>query len=96
VNVRVVATGRRQHRLDFHDVRIVGAPDAVTRRRAVHWTRGAPSVATAVVGRAALAGEPMPGPLVVEEYDSTVVVPPGATVRRDAFGNLVITLEPRP
>src|SRR6185369_13532205 len=58
VNVRVVATGRRQHRLDFRDVRIVGTPDAVTRRRAVHWTRGASSVATAVIGRTALAGEP--------------------------------------
>ena len=32
------------------------------------------------------------GPLIVESYDSTVVVPPGAAVRRDAVDNLVITL----
>ena len=31
------------------------------------------------------------GPLVVESYDSTVVVPPDAAVASDAFGNLVIT-----
>jgi N-methylhydantoinase A len=49
-----------------------------------------------VVARTAITREPMPGPLVVEEYDSTVVVPPGATVSRDAFGNLVLTLESRP
>ena len=62
----------------------------------MHWARGAPPVATPVVARAAIAREPAPGPLIVEEYDSTVVVPPGATVSRDAFGNLVLTLEPRP
>jgi N-methylhydantoinase A len=96
VNVRVVATGRREHRLDFRNVRIVGAPDAVTQRRAVHWARSAPPVATPVVVRGAIAREPTPGPLIVEEYDSTVVVPPGATVSRDAFGNLILTLELRP
>ncbi len=29
---------------------------------------------------------------MIEEYDSTIVVPPDAAVRRDAFGNLLITL----
>jgi N-methylhydantoinase A len=53
-------------------------------------------MATPVVGRSAIARAPMAGPLVVEEYDSTVVVPPGATVHRDPFGNLVLTLAPRP
>jgi N-methylhydantoinase A len=96
VNVRVVATGRRAHRLDFRNVRIVGTPDTVTRRRAVHWARSAPPVRTPVVARAAIAHEPTPGPLIVEEYDSTVVVPPGASVSRDAFDNLVLTLELRP
>ncbi len=32
------------------------------------------------------------GPLIVEEYDSTCVVPPGARAERDAAGNIVITL----
>jgi N-methylhydantoinase A/oxoprolinase/acetone carboxylase beta subunit len=27
---------------------------------------------------------PEPGPLLVDEYDTTVVVPPGWSVRRDA------------
>ena len=96
VNVRVVATGRREQRLDFRDVRIVGAHDAGPRNRAVHWARGAPPVATPVVGRAAIAREPTAGPLIVEEYDSTVAVPPGTTVARDDFGNLLLTLAPRP
>jgi N-methylhydantoinase A len=96
VNVRVVATGRREHRLDFRSVRVVGTPQTVTRNRVVHWAGSAPPIATPVVGRSAIAREPTAGPLVVEEYDSTVVVPPGATVHRDPFGNLVLTLAPRP
>ncbi|HXD97786.1 MAG TPA: hydantoinase/oxoprolinase family protein [Candidatus Acidoferrum sp.] len=96
VNVRVVATGLREHRLDFREVTIVGEPAPAARRRAVHFQRGGPAVPTPVVARAALALGPTPGPLIVEEYDSTVVVPPGATVRRDPFGNLLITLDSRP
>jgi N-methylhydantoinase A len=83
VNVRVVATGRREHRLDFRSVRIVGTPDTVTQRRAVHWARSAPPAATPVVARAAIAREPTPGPLIVEEYDPRCR-PAGATVSRDA------------
>jgi N-methylhydantoinase A len=33
------------------------------------------------------------GPLIVEEYDATCVVPPGATARLDTSGNIVIDLE---
>ncbi|MEO8859374.1 MAG: hydantoinase/oxoprolinase family protein [Burkholderiaceae bacterium] len=34
------------------------------------------------------------GPLVVEEYDTTIVVPPGALVRRDDTGSVHIDLSP--
>ena len=30
------------------------------------------------------------GPLIVEEPDTTVVVPPGWTIQRDALGNLTL------
>jgi N-methylhydantoinase A len=33
------------------------------------------------------------GPLIVEEYDATCVVPPGARAGLDAGGNIVIDLE---
>jgi N-methylhydantoinase A len=32
------------------------------------------------------------GPLIVEEYDATCVVPPGARAELDASGNIVIEL----
>lgn len=36
---------------------------------------------------------PERGPIIVEEPDTTIVVPPGWTVERDAFANLVLTKE---
>ena len=92
VNVRIVATGLREHRLDFRAVTVVGEPPTTARRRPVYFTRGAGPIETPVISRAAVPTEPTPGPLVIEEYDSTTVVPPDAAVRRDAFGNLLITL----
>ena len=51
--------------------------------------------ATPVLSRAGLAARgPSPGPLIVEEYDSTVLVPPGAQARVDASDNIVIATEP--
>ncbi|MFP6746103.1 MAG: hydantoinase/oxoprolinase family protein [Alphaproteobacteria bacterium] len=42
-----------------------------------------------VLSRAGLDGE-RAGPLIIEEYDATCLVPPGAMARRDDFGNIVI------
>jgi N-methylhydantoinase A len=44
---------------------------------------------TDVINRADL-GEPRAGPCIIEEYDSTCVVPPGSTANLDPFGNIVI------
>ena len=44
-----------------------------------------------VLGRADL-GSSLPGPLIVEEYDSTCLVPPRARAGLDRFGNIVIDL----
>ena len=44
-----------------------------------------------VLSRADLAAE-QTGPLIVEEYDATCLVPPGATARQDDFGNIIVEL----
>ena len=46
---------------------------------------------TPVLGRRDLA-EPRQGPCIVEEYDATCVVPPGARAVSDILGNIAITL----
>jgi N-methylhydantoinase A len=47
---------------------------------------------TPVIGREALDVTPRPGPLIIEEYEGTTVVPPQATALRDPFGNIVVAL----
>ena len=54
---------------------------------------GAPLLA-AVYDRAGLiAGDTFGGPAIVEQYDSTTLVPPGFRVRVDEFGNLAAEVE---
>ena len=51
------------------------------------------SVETAIYGREQLgAGDSFEGPAIVEQTDSTTVVPPDTHVRVDEYGNLVIDL----
>jgi N-methylhydantoinase A len=93
VNLRMVATGHRRHRLDLRRATTARAHRRVQpSRRRVWFDRAGDPVDTAVVGWEAVGATPAPGPLVVESYDSTVVVPPGATVRADGQGNLEIDL----
>lgn len=46
---------------------------------------------TPVVSRASLTGAEHQGPLIVEEYDTTCVIPPGWSVRLDVWNNILAT-----
>lgn len=46
-----------------------------------------------VIGRGELAGKPNRGPLIIEEFEGTTVVPPDAFVHRDGADNIIIELE---
>ena len=50
-------------------------------------------IETAVLDRRALAGQTVSGPVIIEEYDSTCVVPPGWRAALDPSGNIVLTAE---
>ena len=43
-----------------------------------------------VLSRSSLCEEPREGPLVVEEYDTTIVVPPGWRASRDGWNNVLV------
>ena len=49
---------------------------------------------TAVLRRAEVRREAMAGPMIVEDYDATTLVPPGASCRLDGFGNILIERDP--
>jgi N-methylhydantoinase A len=40
-----------------------------------------------------LAGDELPGPAIVEQPDSTTVIPPGARAHIDEIGNLVLSVQ---
>ena len=91
VSWRVVVAGPRPAiRLPRGDAVGTGAPEPKGQRRA--WFN-AGFVETAVFDRNVLAsGQEIIGPALVEERESTLVVPPGCTARCDEGMNLVVTL----
>ena len=96
VNVRVVGGADPPGPRDIDPAVVVGghgaAPAADQRRQresyfgAVHGLMETP-----VVGRGDLLERALAGPLIVEEYDATTVVPPGWRAVLDTRGNIVIT-----
>ena len=66
--------------------------DAIASWRNV-WFPGTGFVDTPIYDRAKLgAGHSFDGPAIVEQTDSTTVVPPDAAVEVDALGNILIRL----
>jgi N-methylhydantoinase A len=69
----------------------VAAEEALPSRQA-YFGPDAGWIETSVLRRGDLASAKT-GPCIVEEYDATCLVPPGATASLDAFGNIIINLE---
>ena len=94
VNVRLVAEGGRPH-VEVGDLAAGGAEvEGADRapRRPAFFGRERGTHETPVLSRSALGRVPRPGPLIVEEYDATTVVPPGSQASLDATGNIVIAV----
>jgi len=89
VNLRIQVTGQvdRPAAHEIAEARGTAAPAA---SRPVYW-RGAGWVECPIFRREELgAGERLDGPLIVEEYGSTVVVPAAWRLACDRYGNLVM------
>ncbi len=94
VKVTVTGRGLRESRLDFKAMKIEPRTGAARASyRLVSFSRGVPAVETAIVSRAAIGAAERSGPLIIEEFDATIVVPPDATISRDGMGNLVLKIE---
>jgi N-methylhydantoinase A len=66
------------------------APRAPTRK--AYFGREHGLLETPVIDRADLSASPRQGPLIIEEYEGTTLVPPNASAIRDEHNNIVITL----
>jgi N-methylhydantoinase A len=60
----------------------------VSSARSAYFGRGDSYETVAVIPRSALIASPRPGPFIVEEYDSTIVVPPDWLATCDPSGNV--------
>ncbi len=94
VNARVSAQGVIQRRETTRQTERGTAADAVKGERPVYF-QSAGFVTSVVYDRARLRwGARFAGPAIVEQWDSTTVVPPGATADVDEYLNLVIRVRP--
>ena len=70
---------------------VVKSESAEARRRSAFFGSEHGLVEVDVIGRGELADSPRKGPLIIEEYDATCVVPPAWTAALDAEGNIILT-----
>ena len=71
------------------------APGTDGARRDTYFGPEAGLVSTPILSRGDLDASARPGPAVIQEYDSTILVPPGWTMRRDRHGNIVLEVAGR-
>src|SRR5207244_11533057 len=95
-NVRVRGIGL-QPKLETPELeRGSDSPEAALRHEGQAWFRvrgELAAVRTRFYDRRALqAGNVLEGPAIVNQYDSTTVIPPGISARVDGFGNIVIAV----
>jgi N-methylhydantoinase A len=93
VNLRVAATGRgdspRQVRATYSATALSSTPTS----RPAYFGPAHGVLATPIIARSDLDTTPRPGPLIVEEYDATTIVPPGCAAWRDSAHNIVLEIE---
>jgi N-methylhydantoinase A len=94
MKLRVAGRGLRDNRLDFGAMKIAArAGSSQGGTRPVSFARGETPVAVEIVDRRAVGAKPRQGPLIIEEFDATIIVPPDATVHKDAIGCIVMEFE---
>lgn len=91
VAIRLLARGIDKQRVNLSSrINVRGAPSGGSRERQIYF--GPQGWRTSrVIRREELSETDIPGPLVIEEYDTTTVVPPDAVVR-NAANCILITL----
>jgi len=95
VNVRVFAYGRSTQRLNFRTSGVdSSALHGETGERLVSFDPEGQPCLTKLLPRSAMTTQAVDGPLIIESYDTTIVVPPNTRAWADPIGNIVIELLP--
>ena len=91
VNLRAVA--RVPQAAERRAIRPATEPNPNQTQRLAYFGPRLGRLATPVIDRFDLRKEPRSGPLLIEEYDATTLVPPGCVAELDALGNIIIRVE---
>jgi N-methylhydantoinase A len=89
VSIRIVARNGH-HNTSLADLHATGRASAGPRNERDAYFGPHGMVRTPVCDREALSDQPLAGPLIVEEYDATCVVPPGWSASLDSLRNIVL------
>ena len=95
VNIRVVSRSLASNdkSVDTRQLQSVGtAPIKPVADRSAYYGQRYGSILTPVITRKELDVQSRQGPLIIEEYDATCVVPPSSTALLDDNGNIEIQI----
>ena len=90
VNIKVVARGMASGPRTYDPMSLVQAGKGERSEREAYFGPGQGLLSTPVISRHDLIGETIKGPLIIEEYDATCLVPPGCAASLDKLGNIDI------
>ena len=90
VNLRVIARGLAQEPRIPERLGLSTAKPQGPSQRPVYFGSNRGWIDTPVVDRSDVAGNPSDGPMIIEEYDSTTVVPPGWRASVDQWRNILL------
>lgn len=90
-NIRLSVIGVRTNAPDLTSLS-VKQPKVVEEKnmRSAYFGQSEGYIQTTVIDRSDLTEDTVEGPLIIESYDSTIIVPPRASSYLDQFGNVVI------
>ena len=92
VNIKVVARGMASRPRTYDPLSLVQAGKGERSEREAYFGPEQGLLATPVIPRKDLVGQTIEGPLIIEEYDATCLVPPGCVASLDELGNIDIAI----
>jgi N-methylhydantoinase A len=93
VSVRAIARVERTTSRRYDPLAAIRALPALEGARTAYFGPTGGRVATPVCNRAGFLARERRGPLLIDEIDSTCVVPPGCVARLDAYGNIEVEID---
>lgn len=91
VNLHLIAGGVMDRPRVPDQLKFPTGPELNSERRRVWFGPEFGWQMTQITSRAAIGAVPLSGPIIVREFDTTIVVPPDFKVMRDPWSNLVMT-----